>query len=120
MNSLGHVVSDQGVEVDPKKTEIVKNWPKPLVTTDICSFLEFLGHYRRFVEGFSSISAPLKALTKMKYKFEWAETCEKSFQELKDRLTSAAVLTLPKCGENYTIYCDASRVGLVYVLMQGG
>ena len=57
---------------------------------------------------------------KKKVKFEWAETCEKSFQELKDRLTSAPVLTLPMSGENYTIYCDASRVGLVCVLMQGG
>ena len=48
------------------------------------------------------------------------ETCEKSFQELKDRLTSAPVLTLPKSGENYTVYCDASRVGLGCVLMQAG
>ena len=72
------------------------------------------------MEGFSSISAPLKALTKMKYKFEWAETCEKSFQELTYRLSSAPVLPLPKSGENYTIYCDASRVGLGFVLLQGG
>ncbi|XP_069150443.1 uncharacterized protein [Solanum lycopersicum] len=74
---LGHVVSDQGVEVDPKKTEAVKKWPKPLTPTDIRNFLE-----------------------------------------LKDRLTSASVLTLPKSGENYTVYCDASRVGLGCVLMQ--
>ena len=57
---------------------------------------------------------------KKKVKFKWAETCEKSLQELKDRLTSAPVLTLPKCGENYTVYCDASRVCLGCVLMQGG
>ncbi|XP_069145885.1 uncharacterized mitochondrial protein AtMg00860-like [Solanum lycopersicum] len=117
---MGHVVSDKGVEVDRKKTEAVKNWPKPLTPTNICIFLGLTGYYRRFVEGFSSIAAPLTALMKKKVKFKWAETCEKSFQELKDRLTSAAVLTLPKCGENYTIYCDASRVGLVCVLMQGG
>ena len=72
------------------------------------------------MECFSSIAAPLTALTKKKVKFEWVETCEKSFQELKYRLTSNSVLTLPKCGENYTIYCDASRVGLGFVLMQGG
>ena len=63
------------------------------------------------MEGFSSIAAPLTALTKKKSKYEWTETCEKSFQELKDRLTSAPVLTLPKSGENYTVYCDASMVG---------
>ena len=64
--------------------------------------------------------SPLTALTKKKAKFEWTKTCEKSFQELKDRLTSAPVLTLPKCGENYSVYCDASRFGLGCVLMQGG
>ena len=117
---LGHVVSDQGVEVDPRKTEAVKKWPKPLTPTDIRSFLGLAGYYRRFVEGFSSIAAPLTTLTKKKSKFEWTDTCEKSFQELKDRLTSTPTLTLPKCGENYTVYCDASRVGLGCVLMQAG
>ena len=48
------------------------------------------------------------------------EACDKSFQEIKDKLTSALLLTLPKCGKNYNVYCDASRVGLVCVLMQGG
>ena len=58
-------------------------------------------------------------MTKKKVKFELVETCEKSFQELKERLTLAPVLTLPKCGENYSIYCDSSRVGLGCVLMHG-
>ena len=103
MTSLGHIVSDQGVEMDPRKTEVVKNCPKPLNPTDIHSFLGLYGYYRRFVKGFSSIAAPLTTLTKKKDKFEWTEACEKSFQELKDRLTSAPVLTLPKCGENYSV-----------------
>ena len=91
---LGHVESDKGVEVDPKKTEAVKNWLKPLTPPDICIFLGLAGYYRRFVEGFSSIATSLRALTKKKAKFEWMETLEKRFQELKDRLTSAPVLTL--------------------------
>ena len=66
------------------------------------------------MDGFSSIAALLTALTKKKAKFEWTKTCEKSFHELKDRLTSAPVLTFPKCGESYTVYCDASR--LVWVV----
>ena len=70
-----------------------------------------------FVEGFSSIVAPLTALTNKKTKFEWTETCEKSFQKLKNKLTSASVLTLPQCCENYIVYCDASRVGLGNILM---
>ena len=53
--------------------------------------------------------------------FEWTETCEKSFQELKDRLTSASVLNFPMCGDNYMVYCDASRFGgkvIIYVSRQ--
>ena len=79
MTFLGHVVSDQGVEVDPRKTEVVKNWPKPLTLNDIHRFWGLAGYYRRFVEGFSSIAAPLTTLTKKKAKFKWTETCEKSF-----------------------------------------
>ena len=72
------------------------------------------------MEGFSSIAASLIALTKKKAKFEWMETYAKSFQELKDRITSALVLTLPKCSENYMVYCDASRVGLGCILIKAG
>ena len=58
------MVSDQGVEVDLKKIESVKNWPRPLTLTDIRSFLGLANYYHRFVEGFSVIAAPLKTLTK--------------------------------------------------------
>ena len=59
MTFLGHVVSDKGVEVDHRKTEAVKNWPKPLTPTYIRSFLGLAGYYCRFVEGFSFIAASL-------------------------------------------------------------
>ena len=62
----------------------------------------------------------MTALTKKKAKFEWSKTYEKSFQELKDRLTSAPILTLSRSVEGYVVYCDASRVGLGCVLMQDG
>ena len=86
------MLSDKGVEVDRRKTKAVKNWPKPLTPYDIRSFLGLAIYYCRFVEGFSSIASPLSSLTKKKDKFEWTEACEKSFQELKDRLSSAQCL----------------------------
>ena len=113
-------MSNKGVEVDPKKIKVVKNRPKPLTPTDIRCFLGLADYYRRFVEGFYSIASQLTASTKKKTMFEGTETSGKSFQDLKDRLTSAPVLTLRKCGENYMVYCDAYRVGLGCVLIQAG
>ena len=103
MTFRGNVVSDKGVKVDPMKTEAIKNFPKHLTPTDIRSLLGLASYYRTFVEGFSSIDALLPALTKKNAKFERTEACEKGFQELKDRHTSAPILILPKCGDNYTI-----------------
>nr|XP_016463287.1 PREDICTED: uncharacterized protein LOC107786335 [Nicotiana tabacum] len=114
---LGHVISGEGVKVDSQKIEAVKNWPRP---TDIRSFLGLAGYYSHFIEGFSSISSPLTRLTQKKVKFQWLDACEKSFEELKKRLTSAPVLTLPEGTEGLVVYCDASGVGLGCVLMQHG
>ncbi|XP_075081750.1 uncharacterized protein LOC142166417 [Nicotiana tabacum] len=93
---LGHIVSDEGIKVDTQKIEAVKSWPRPTTPTEVRSFLGLAGYYRRFVEGFSSLSAPLTKLTQKETKFQWTEACERSFQELKNKLTSAPVLTLPE------------------------
>ena len=78
------------------------------------------GYYRRFVEEFSRIAAPLTHLTQKRIKFEWTEDCEQSFQELKQRLVSVPILTIPTGDEGFTIYSDASKKGLGCVLMQHG
>ena len=76
------------------------------------------GYYRKFVEGFSKIAAPLTRLTRKEEPFLWSEARQKSFDELKRRLTSAPVLTLPSGQDGFVVYCDAPRQGLGYVLMQ--
>ena len=86
--------------------------------TEIHSFLGLDGYYRRFVEGFSHLAMPLTSLTQKGAKFEWTKKCEDSFQELKKRLVSAPILTIPSSGGGFTIYSDASRKGLGCVLMQ--
>ena len=83
-------------------------------------FLGLAGYYMRFVKDFSKIAAPLTRLTQRNVKFNWTDRCEEYFQLLKDLLTSAPVLTLPSGDKGYTVYCDASRVGLGCVLMQNG
>ena len=75
-------------------------------------------YYRKFVEGFSKIATPLTRLTRKEEPFLWSEACQQSFDELKRRLTSAPVLTLPSRQDGLAVYCDASRQGLGCVLMQ--
>lgn len=72
------------------------------------------------MEDFSRIALPLTALTRKNAKFDWSEKCEQSFKELKKRLVSVSILTLPVSGKKFMIYCDASRQGLGCVLMQEG
>ncbi|XP_073307193.1 uncharacterized protein [Primulina huaijiensis] len=115
---LGHVISEAGVSVDPRKVAAITEWPKPKNATDIRSFLGLAGYYRKFVEGFSSIAIPLTKLTQKNSKFVWDEGCEKSFQTLKEKLASTPVLILPTEDKEFTIYSDASKEGLRCVLMQ--
>ncbi|RVW59010.1 Transposon Tf2-2 polyprotein [Vitis vinifera] len=95
---LGHVVSNDGISVDPGKVDAVANWRRPSTVTEIRSFLGLAGYYRRFIEGFSKIALPLTKLTQKGVKFEWSDDCECSFQELKNRLVSAPILTILQHG----------------------
>ena len=104
----------------PKKIEAIIDWPRPTTVTEVRSFMGLVGYYRRFVKDFSKIAAPLTRLTQKNVKFIWTDRYEEHFQLLKDLLTSAPVLTLSSGDEGYTVYCDASRVGLGCVLMQNG
>ena len=93
---LGHVISKDGVMVDPSKIEAVSNWNRPKNASEVRSFTGLAGYYRKFVEDFSKIASPMIVLTKKNKKYEWTDDCEKSFTELKRRLTSAPILTLPE------------------------
>nr|ABA98065.2 retrotransposon protein, putative, Ty3-gypsy subclass [Oryza sativa Japonica Group] len=115
---LGHVISSNGVKVDPSKVEAVLAWNPPKNVSEIRSFLGLAGYYRRFIEGFSKLARPMTELLKKEKKFQWSAACEDSFQEMKKRLTTAPVLTLPDIRKDFEIFCDASRQGLGCVLMQ--
>nr|CAD39356.2 OSJNBa0059H15.7 [Oryza sativa Japonica Group] len=117
---LGHVISAGGVAVDPVKVEAVTEWKAPKSVTEIRSFLGLTGYYRRFIEGFSKIARLMTQLLKKEKKFVWSEQCQESFEQLKEKLTSAPILVLPDNRKDFVIYCDASRQGLGGVLMQEG
>ncbi|XP_076936783.1 uncharacterized protein LOC143604077 [Bidens hawaiensis] len=117
---LGHIVSAEGITMDPAKIEAVTNWPRPTSVSEVRSFLGLAGYYRRFVEGFSAIALPLTQLLRKGVKFSLNDDREKSFEELKKRLVSNPILTLPSGTGGYQIYSDASKKGLGCVLMQHG
>ena len=115
---LGHMVSASGVSVDLEKVEAVMSWERPKSVFEIRSFLGLAGYYRRFIEDFSRLAAPMTRSTRKEVKFDWDDRCEEAFQELKRRLTSAHILIVPDRGHGYTMYCDASRAGLRCILIQ--
>ncbi|KAL0548986.1 hypothetical protein IC582_013465 [Cucumis melo] len=118
--SLGHMVSMEGICVDPKKIEAADKCERPTSITEIQSFLGLSRYYRQLVEGFSKLALPLTNLTRKNVKFEWTDACVWSFQELKKRLVTTPVLTLLTPGIEFEIYFDASHQGLGCVLMQKG
>ena len=117
---LGHIVSAEGIRVDLVKIEAVMNWKPPRNVIEVRSFLRLAGYYRIFVQGFSVIASSLKRLLRKGVKFEWDGKCQSSFKRLKEMLVEALVLIQPTSGMGYTVYSDASRIGLGCVLMQDG
>ena len=114
---LGHVIFGVGISINPNKVEAVVDWVRPTNVSEIRSFLDLTGYYRRFVEGFSHIATPITQLTLKNAKFVWTEECVKSFQELKQMLVTVPVLTIPSNLGGFVIYSDASRKGLGCVLI---
>jgi len=76
---LGHILTAEGVAVNPEKVKVMSNWQQPTNVSEIRSFLRLAGYYRRFIEGFSKIARPMIELLKKKKKFVWIESCERSF-----------------------------------------
>jgi hypothetical protein len=115
---LSHVVSNGGILVDPSKVTNVLNWKSPTNVGEIRNFLGLPGYYRRFIKGFSKLAKLMTVLLEKNAKFVWSEKCQANFEELRKRLTTAPVLILPDLSKSFSIYCDASRLGLGCVRMQ--
>jgi hypothetical protein len=114
---LGPVIRQWGIAVDPKNVVAVVEWKRPSSVSEIRSFLGLAGYYRRFVPNFSSIAMPLTRLLEKGVLFVWSSDCEVSYQTLKNKLVNAPILALPENGKCFTVYMDASQIGLGCVLM---
>jgi hypothetical protein len=71
-----------------------------------------VGYYRRFIEGFSKIAKPMTALLAKKVELKWTPAYQKSFETLKEKLTTTPVVILPDVHKPFSVYWDASYTGL--------
>ncbi|KAI3351500.1 hypothetical protein L3Q82_020360 [Scortum barcoo] len=137
---LGHIVSQHGVETDPQKIEALKTWPVSKNLKELRSFLGFSGYYRRFVRDYSKIVKPLNDLTagypplrkhsqgrgktylyfhpKESFGKRWTPECQRAFDEIIDKLTTAPVLGFANPQLPYVLHTDASTTGLGAALYQ--
>ena len=117
---LRHLISEEGIRVDPRKIEVIIEWKPPRNVTEVRSFLGLASYYRRFIKWFSMTTTPMTRLLQKNVKFECSEKCQVTFDKLKAFLTEALVLTQLTYDKEYIIFSDASLNGLGCVLLQEG
>ena len=115
---LGHVVSEDGIEVNPDKTKSVTDFPQPTNARKVRQFLGLAGYYRKFIRNFSKIAHPLNALLRRGKKFVWSPECETAFQELKFALSNPPVLAHYDPEAQTEVSTDACTYGIGGVLSQ--
>ena len=117
---LGHIVGVNGVRVDPAKVQAINDWPVPQNVHQVRSFVGLATYFRKFIQGFSSMVAPLHELTKKDVPFKWTPQCQQAFESVKHTMTHAPVLAMPDFKKPFEVICDASVNGVGAVLMQDG
>lgn len=115
---LGFIVSPNGIQPTQSKIDKILQFPRPTNQTGIRAFVNLCGFYRRHVNLFSDICAPLNDLLKKNVPFVWSEKCEKAFITLKEALKNATVLKFPDHNLPYRLYTDASDIGVGACLSQ--
>ena len=121
---LGHIVSKNGVETDPKKIQVILDWPRPQTVYHVRSFLGFTNYYRKFMYRYSQIARPLNDLIsgenakKKSAPVEWGSEQQKAFDKLKGLCSQAPILAYADYKKPFRVYTDASEIGLGAVISQ--
>lgn len=115
---LGVMLSPEGQEMAERKIKAVKEWPVPQSVKDVQSFIGFANFYRRFIDGFSGVVAPITQLLRKSKEFVWSPEANKAFEALKSAFGKAPVLAHPDPDLPYVVEADASDVALGAILSQ--
>lgn len=115
---LGHVLTAEGIATNPKKLDVLCSWPIPKSKKEIQRLLGAFGYYRRFIQGFSKLVQPLTNLIRNDVPFKWTTECEKSFEKLKESMSSPPVLKVFDPSLETFLTTDASDVAIGAVLEQ--
>ena len=110
--------SGKGIQVDPAKIEIILHLPAPKTQRELRGFLGHAGYYRRFIENFSKIFAPIFRLLAKDSEFSWSTACQQSFETLKEKLVHVPVLRGPNWSLPFHISSDASDLAIGVALGQ--
>lgn len=116
---LGHLITPQGLSVDPEKTQAITQLPPPKHVKALMSFLQTCSWYRRFVPNFAATAKPLSNLLKKTAIWTWGPSQEEAFKTLKTLLVSPPILKQADTTQPFTIRTDASGYALGAVLCQG-
>jgi hypothetical protein len=119
---LGYIIDQHGIHVDPTNIQVIHDWLAPTTLTKLWSFLGLENFYRRLVLGFSHIAWALSQITRGggKVKFAWGRSQQQEFNDLKQCIFSAPVLSLPEQQQPFEINTDASEYAVGVVLTQHG
>jgi hypothetical protein len=115
---LGHLVSAEGIRVNPEKVKAIVDWPTPKTVKDVRAFLGISGYYRKFIQNYSKVAAPLTELLKDEQQFKWREEQQSAFDLLKHATTSAPILAIPNMELPFKVTTDACSRAVGAVLSQ--
>ena len=114
---MGHIISSNGVSVDPEKIQSTESWPTPTTITVLRGFLGLIKYYRKFHQRYGVIATPLTSLLKNDG-FKWTQEAIEAFQQLKQAMVQAPIFSLPNFTKKFIVEDDASSSGLGAVLTQ--
>lgn len=114
---LGHIISREGIHMDPAKVSAIKCLPKPTNATEVRSFIGAASYYRRFVDNFGKLAEPITRLTKQKAEFKWGDEQEKAFNLLKEKLSTEPVLCHYDPNLPMELRTDACKMGIGAILL---